>query len=74
VRAVGGVGQLAVPGQLVGLLAVLPAALTVALAGDRAVPARGAPRQTEGQGEVDEGLGGVGPPAVLFGASGREDR
>ena len=73
VRAVGGVGQLAVPGQLVGLLAVLAAALPVALAGDRPVPARGPPRQTEGQREVDERLGGVGPPAVLLGASGRED-
>ena len=37
VGPVGRVGQLAVPGQLIGLLPVLPTALAVALAGDRAV-------------------------------------
>ena len=69
VRAVGRVGQLAVAGQLVGLLAVLTPALPVALPGDRAVARVRAPGQPEGQGEVDEGLRGVGAAAVLLGAA-----
>ena len=73
VGPVGRVGELAVAGQLVGLLPVLAAALAVALAGDGAVAGVRLAGQPEGEGEIDEGLRGVGAVAVLLGAAGGED-
>ena len=61
-----------VAGQLVGLLAVLAAALTVALAGDGAVAAALGAHETERQGEVDDGGDGVGAVDVLLGAAAGE--
>ena len=73
VSPVGRVGQLAVARQLVGLLAVLAAALPVALPGDGAVAGERPADQPEGQRQVDVGLGGVGALGVLLGTSGGED-
>ncbi len=60
------VGDHAVAGQLVGLLAVLAPALAVALAGEAAVAAALPAGHAQGQGQVDEGGRGVGPLAVLL--------
>ena len=60
-----------VAGQLVGLLAVLAAALAVALAGEAAVAGVRRARQPERQGQVDPAEHGVGALAVLLGARGR---
>ena len=74
VGAGGGVGDLAVAGQLVGLLAVLAAALAVALAGERAVAAaRRARAGPSSEREVDRGGGGVGAVDVLLDAAAGED-
>ena len=74
VRPVGRVGELAVAGELVGLLPVLAPTLAVALTGHRAVPrARAAAGQAERQRQVDPGGGGVGAVGVLLGAAGGED-
>ncbi len=69
----GRVVQPPVPGELVGLLAVLAAALPVALAGDRAVAGARPPDQPERERQVQVRLRGVGAVAVLFGAAGGED-
>ena len=58
--------------QLVGLLAVLAAALPVALPGDGAVAAPFGAHQAEGQGEVDGGGDRVGAVDVLLGAAAGE--
>ncbi|ADG73323.1 hypothetical protein Cfla_0406 [Cellulomonas flavigena DSM 20109] len=68
VGAVRAVGELAVPGQLVGLLPVLAPALPVALTGERPVPRTRAPRQPERERQVDERLRGRRPRRVLLGA------
>ena len=68
-----GIGDLSVPRQLVALLAVLAAALTVALPGERAVPGVRASRQPEGQCEVDRRSRRVGAVHVLLDASAGED-
>ena len=60
VRAGGRVVDHPVAGQLVGLLAVLAAALAVALAGEAAVAGERPAGQAERQGEVDPGQHGVG--------------
>ena len=74
VRPGGRVGQLAVAGQLVGLLPVLAPALPVALPGDRApARSRAAAGQPERQRQVDPGGGGVGAVGVLLGAARGED-
>ena len=65
--------DLAVAGQLVGLLAVLAATLPVALAGDRAEAGARVAGETEGERERDEGRDGVGAARVLLGAAGRQD-
>src|SRR5919107_4687711 len=66
VRAGGRIGDLAVAGQLVGLLAVLAAALAVALAGERAVAAAGTAWQAQQEAEVDGRGGGVRAVDVLL--------
>ena len=74
VRAGGGVVDLAVAGELVGLLAVLAPALAVALAGDRSrsrCPTR--PGRPSGQRQVDRGGDGVGALGVLLGAAAGQD-
>ena len=73
VRPRGRVVDLAVAGQLVGLLAVLAAALAVALTGDRAEAGAGVAGQPEREGEGDEGRHRVGAARVLLGAAGRQD-
>ena len=73
VGAGGGVGDLAVAGELVGLLAVFAAALAVALAGEGAVAAAGGPGQAQQEAQVDGGRGGVGAVHVLFHAAAGED-
>ncbi len=72
VLAGGGVGDHPVAGQLVGLLAVLAAALAVALARDGAVAAALGAHEAERQGQVDDGGDGVGAVDVLLGAAARE--
>lgn len=57
-------------GQLVGLLAVLPATLPVALPGEDGEPGTRPARQAQGQRQVDEGQRGVGAVAVLLGSPG----
>ena len=75
VGTIGRIGQLAVAGQLVGLLPVLATALAVPLPGDGAVAGEGSARQPQRQRQVDEGLGGVGAAAVLLStASGQDHR
>ena len=59
--------------KLVGLLAVLAAALAVPLAGQAAPPARGFARQPERQRQVDEGVNRVHALTVLFGPAAAED-
>ena len=73
VGTVGRIVELAVAGQLVGLLTVLAAALPVALSGDRAVAGVRPPGQAEGQRQVDVGQRGVGPGAVLLGSARGQD-
>ena len=69
----GRVVDASVAGQLVGLLPVLAAALTVALAGERPVARVRPAGQPEREREVDERLRGVRADAVLLGAAGGED-
>ena len=65
----------AVARQLIGLLSMLTAALSVTLAGHRAVPAEGAAHVPERQRQVDEGEHVVHTVRVLFGpASGEHHR
>ena len=64
--------DLAVAGQLVGLLAVLAAALAVALAGDGAEARAGVAREAEREGEGDEGRDRGGAARVLLAAAGRQ--
>ena len=73
VLAGGGVGDEAVAGELVGLLAVLAAALAVALAGQAAVAGAGAAHRAQGQGQVDAGQDVVDALGLLFGAPAGED-
>ena len=73
VGAGGGIGDLAVAGELVRFLAVFAAALAVALAGERAVAAACGAGEAQQQGEVDGGGGGVRAVDVLFHAAARED-
>ena len=68
-----GVVDLAVAGQLVGLLAVLAPALAVALPGDGAEAGARVAGQAQRQGQRDEGGDGVGAARVLLAAAGRED-
>ena len=72
VRAGRRVVDLAVPGQLVGLLPVLAPALPVALPGDRAVPAARPAGQPEGEREVDRGGDRGGALRALLGAAAGE--
>jgi len=68
-----GVVDAPVAGKLVGLLAVLAAALPVALAGQAAVARVRAAGVAERQSEVDERLDGVGALALLLGSATGED-
>ena len=63
------VGNQPVARQLVGFLAVFPAALAVALPGEAAVAAVGAPHQPQGQGDIDERQHIVRTLPLLFGAA-----
>lgn len=65
--------DLAVAGELVGLLAVFAPALAVALAGEAAVPGVRAAGQAEGEGEVDVRAYRVDALGVLLGAPGGQD-
>ncbi len=65
--------DLAVAGQLVGLLAVLATTLAVALAGDRPEAGPRVAGQPEREGECDEGRHRVGAARVLLAAAGGED-
>ena len=73
VRASGRVGDLAVAGQLVALLAVLATALAVALPGERAVSRAGDPDEPQDEREVDRRGRGVGAVDVLLDAATGED-
>ena len=66
VRPVGRIGDGPGPGQLVGLLAHLPAALAVALAGEGAVPSGAGAGQPQQQRQVDGRTGGVGAVVMLL--------
>jgi hypothetical protein len=72
VDAVGPVGDRAVAGQLVGLLAVLAAALAVALPGQAAVAGVGPAGQAERERDVDPGQHGGGALGMLLGTAGGE--
>ena len=75
VPAVLGVLDAAVAGQLVGLLSVLPAALSVALSGQAAVAGGGPAGEAQREREVDRGGHGVGAVDVLLdAASGQHHR
>ncbi len=63
------VGELAVAGQLVGLLAVFTASLAVALPRQTAVAGQRPARAPGGQGEVDPGADGVRALRLLLGAA-----
>ncbi len=69
----GGIVDAAIAGQLVGLLAVLTAALAVALPGDATVPAAGTADLPQRQREIDEGEGVVDAARLLFRAPTGED-
>jgi hypothetical protein len=64
------VGDVAVAGELVAFVAVLPPALPIALAGDRGDPAAGFAELAGGQPEVDRGQHVVDAFGVLLDAPG----
>ncbi len=71
----GRVGDHAVAGQLVGLLAVLATTLAIALAGDGAVAATFGTHESEHEREVDDGADRVGAVDVLLrAAAGEQER
>jgi hypothetical protein len=70
VAAVLGVGDVAVAGELVALVAVLAAALPVALTGDGGHPAAGLAELAGGEAEVDGGEHVVDAFGLLLDAAG----
>lgn len=65
-----GIVEATVAGKLVGLLAVLPTALPIALPGESGEPGTRSARQAQGQRQVDDGQRGA--VAVLLGSPGGE--
>ena len=68
-RAGGGIGDLAVARQLIGLLAVFAATLPVPLTRDAAVSAALTTAQAQDQGQTDDGTDRVCTARMLFGAT-----